>query len=409
MSRPDLSITAYFDFPFSADAFTLNDPTRGLLDGTTYKLDSATPVELADESTSLNIRRGSDAKLFPDAEAGSGVLTIKNFDRTFDPLYTSSPYFGNIVPGRRLTVTSGGVTIFDGRIEDYDLSYEVSGFSTVTVRFADGLATLARQDLDSFTATASQTAGQRLADIVDRPEVQWPYARDFDTGVSALQADSVSWGTNTLDYCRTVAKSDVGLLFVSRGGVLTFRDRHANLNDAAEVLFADDGTGIKYQRIEAAYGSELMFNRVSVQRVGGSPQTVLDLDAQLSYGVRTYSLPSLLVDTDAQALDMAAFILGQYTDPQYRIAEVEVELAALSDEQQAQVLGLDIASVVRVLFTPNGVGAEVDRYCIVYGIEHTITPATHTVRLSLGDVAQRSTVQLDDAVFGRLDSNLLAF
>lgn len=409
MSRPALSITAYFDFPFTAEAFTLNDPVRGELDGTDYRLYSATPVELADDGTYLTIRRGSDASLFPDAEAGSGVLSLLNMDRTYDPVHTSSPYFGNITPGKRLTVQSAGVTIFDGRIEDYDLSYDTNRVSTVTAKFADGLATLARQEFDDWTATASQTAGERLGDVLDRLEVQWPYARDLDDGVSTLQGDTVSWGTNVLDYCKTVAKSDVGLLFVSRDGVLTFRDRHAGLNDGAEVVFADDGSGIKFQRIETSYGSELLFNRVGAQRAGGASQTVIDLDAQLSYGVRSYTLPTLLLEDDGQVLDLANFVLGQYADPQYRVAELEIELARLGVDEQAQVLSLDIASIVRVLFTPNGVGDQVDRYCVVYGIEHTISPALHTVRLFLGDVAQRFAFQLDDTVFGRLDANSLAF
>ena len=46
--------------------------------------------------------------------------------------------------------------IFVGRVQDWNFSYDVSGRSMATMLCADGLATLARQELDTFTATASQ-------------------------------------------------------------------------------------------------------------------------------------------------------------------------------------------------------------------------------------------------------------
>ena len=42
-------------------------------------------------------------------------------------LNASSPYYGNIIPGRRVDILAGGVTVFTGRIQDWNYSYDVSG------------------------------------------------------------------------------------------------------------------------------------------------------------------------------------------------------------------------------------------------------------------------------------------
>ena len=122
------------------------------------------------------------------------------------------------------------------------------------------------------------------------------------------------------------------------------------------------------------------------------------------------------------------------------MTSLTVELAALSQAQQDQVLALDLTSPVDVTFTPNGVGeptflvaendddlvteggvdlaadtadlpAPITRNCVVEGISHSISAGgtTHVVTLSLGDALFTSLFVLDDAEFGVLDDDVLAF
>ena len=247
MALPTYTVIVYFDFPFSPTALTLDDATRGKLDDATYTLYASTPIDVTDDVTSVSINRGQDSQLFPDAVAGTAVITLNNDTscslgaRTYDPQNTESPYYGNIIPGRRVDIYANDVLIFVGRVQDWNFSYDVSGRSMATMLCADGLATLARQELDTFTATASQAPGARIAAIIDRSEVQWPAARALDTGVSTLKGDTVAFGTNVLQYLNTVVKSDVGLLYVAKDGVLTFKDRHAALNASGSVAFSKAG------------------------------------------------------------------------------------------------------------------------------------------------------------------------
>jgi hypothetical protein len=440
MPAPDTTVTIYFDFPFAPTAFTLDDPVRGELDNTTYKLYAATPVDVTSDVNSVVIRRGSESQLVPTINVGSATVQLNNEDRLYDPTYASGPYFGNIIPGRRVTIASGGITVFDGRIEDWDFTYDVSGRSVAVIECVDALGVIGRQDLDTFTATAGQTVGPRLTAVFDRAEVQLPSARAIDTGISTLQGDVVDFGTNVLNYCQDVVASEIaGWLFASRTGVMTFRSRHAALNATATIVFGGT-SGIGFRDIQTSYGSEQLFNRVSVGIKGGGTATVLAIDSQFSYGIRAYSAPSTLLADTGQATDAAAYLAGIYAQPEFRVASITVELAALTSAQQAQVLSLDISSVVSVEFTPNGVrltgdeaaleilqdsefwiDANIDdlparvsssltRSCIVSGISHDrLTNGSHTVTLSLGDADRRSFLQLDDTVFGRLDSNVLAF
>jgi hypothetical protein len=410
MPTPATTVTAFFDLSATGgDFFTLDSPTKGVLDGATYTLAGDVATDITADAMRVSVRRGRDSQLFEDIPAGTASVQLQNRTRTYDPNYAASPYAGNVRPGKRVTIASAGVSIFDGIVGDWDLEYEVGGQSLAFAQCVDALGQLGRMEFDAWTATASQTAGPRITAVLDRPEVAFTANRSIDTGVSVLQGDSVSWGSNVLNYLQLVTRSDLGRFYASRTGVVTFRDRLDPLNVGAAVTFADDGTGVPFQGIAMSYGSELLYNRVGIDREGGTLQTVTDAASQALYGASSLSQRGLLLNSDTQSLDMANYLLGIYDSPELRVAELVVELAALDPAQQASVLGLDIASVISVTWTPNGIAPSLSRSCIVEGIAHDITPDSHTVTLSLGDADRRSFLQLDDAVFGVLDTNVLAF
>jgi hypothetical protein len=434
MPTPATTVTAFFDLSATGGAFfTLDDPTKGELDNVTYTLAGDIATDITADTMRVSVRRGRDSQLFEDIPAGTASVQLQNRTRTYDPTFdgatfaltdesgyaltdgsglslldvSSSPYAQNIRPGKRVTIASNGISIFDGIVADWDLDYEVGGMSLAFAQCVDALGQLGRMEFNAWTATASQTAGPRITDVLDRPEVAFTANRSIDTGVSVLQGDSVSASSNVLNYLQLVTRSDLGRLFASRSGVVTFKDRTAAPTALVSVTFADDGTGVPFQGIAMSYGSELLYNRVSIDRVGGSRQTVNDSASQALYGASSLSESGLLMNSDAQSLDMANILLSAYKDPELRVAELVVELGALTTANQLDVLALDMASVVAVTWTPNGVGTEVSRVCIVEGIRHDVTPDSHTVTLSLGD--RRTFVTLDDASLGRLDFNVLSF
>lgn len=410
MVAPTTQVFAYFDLSATGgNYFTLDSTVKGKLNSATYKLAGDVATDISSYVTSLSISRGRDSQLFADMPAGRWRVVLKNMDRRFDPLYASSPYAGNIVPGKRVQVVSGGVVIADGSVEDWNYDYDPSGYSTTVMDCGDALTQLAAAQFTGWSPTAGDTTGVRISSALDLTEVAYTLNRDIDSGVSTLQADTVAWGTNVLAYLNLVASSDLGWLFASAGGSLTFRDRHANLNAVAAVQFDDVGTNVPYTGISVAYGSEKLFNRVGIERVGGSQQTSESTASQATYRVRSLTQTGLLLEDDTQSADMASYLLGIYADPELRISSLTVQLAGLTESQQRQVLGLDLISLVSVTFTPNKIGTAITRTCIIEGISHNITPESHVVTFALGDVDRRATLRLDDTVFGRLDYNVLTF
>lgn len=406
MTQPSYQVIVYFGTTATASTtFTLDDPTRGVLDSPTYTLGGDTGTDIAGDAFYINAPRGRTSLIFENIDAGTAVVQLINRTRKYDPLYAAGPYYGNLKPGKRVTILANGVPIFDGKVTDWNLSYDVSGESIATLYAEDALGTIGRQALNAFTATASQTASSRLTSVLNRSEVAWSGgARDFDTGVSTLQADVVTAGTNVLNYCQLVAKSDGGVFFASRVGVLTFRDRRANITGAPAVTFADDGTGTEFGEVGVSTGSDNFYTRVIVARQGGTAQTYTTASAT-DDGLPTLTMSGMLQDSDAQALDMATYLATVYATGEARVSSVGVDLAGpgMTSTQIQTILALDLNNVVRVKWTPNQVGTQIDAKSTIAGIRHVITPSSHMVTMTLDKYDNRAPFILDSTTNGVLD------
>ena len=400
MTKPTLDVTVAFGG--TATAVGLFVLGSSLLGGTDV-LGGDIAVSVAADVRQVSFSRGRTAQIFEAIDAGTGVVELNNHDRQYDPLHTGGDHYGAFNPGRAVAITANGLPIFTGRVADWNINYETSGQALASLQFEDGLAILGRQQFDEWTATASQTAGTRLTDVLNRSDVAWPGGtRNLESGVSTLQGDLVTWGSNVLNYCQLVAESDVGTLFISRDGILTFYDRHHSAGGTAAVTFADDGSGVGFQGVQIAFGSETYYTRVSVDREGGIAQTVAVGDE--SDGIRSLAVTGLLLESDTDSLRMATFLANTYSTGEPRVSAIEVMLddELMTTDEMTSVLTLDIGSLVAVTFTPRGVGDPVSQTLVVQGISHDITPETHVVRLALGVFVNRYPFILGDAVYGVL-------
>jgi hypothetical protein len=376
--------------------------------------DDGAGVEVQTDAFGIAIRRGRSREL-DEFETGTCTVSLRNFDRTYDAFNAAGVYYGDLTPGKRIEVDVWGQRVFAGLIEDWDLDWSVDGEATATIYAEDALGQLARREFDAWTPPAGQTAGERLELMLNRDEIAFGYNYDFDAGVSTLQGDSVTWGSNALNYAQLVVKSDQGRLFASRYNLLTFQDRHHLVSGATPtVTFADDGSGVKFHGITAQVGSELLFNYVGVDREGGTLQTIVDATSMGAYGVRSLSLPGLLMDSDIQSESMAEYLCYLYKDPTARIASISVKVhddAHLDELDRTQASGLEIGDLVSATWTPGGVGDPVGETLIVEGIDHDVTAAEHFVTVRLGPWTQSSVFILDDDVYGVLDTGpgLLSF
>ena len=184
MPAPATTVTAFFDLSATGGAFLTLDSTanKGKLDNAAVILAGNIATDITADTMRVSVRRGRDSQLFDDIPAGTASVQLQNRTRTYDPNYTSSPYAGNVRPGKRVTIASAGVSIFDGIVADWNLDYEPSGQSLAFAECVDALGQLGRMEFDAWTATASQTTSPvapRLGDLLIGPSGPSPMATEL--------------------------------------------------------------------------------------------------------------------------------------------------------------------------------------------------------------------------------------
>ena len=171
------------------DYFTLDDATKGVLDGATYKLAGDVLVDVTSRVRSVQVRRGRSTQL-ERFTAGNANLALGNADRALDPLNAASPYFGSIKPGKEITVERDGKAIYSGNVADWNFSYDLSGDSLALPSAVDGLAIVSQQTRTPGTAT-SQKTGARVSAVLT--EIGWPLPqRSISTGLDPDTATAVA-------------------------------------------------------------------------------------------------------------------------------------------------------------------------------------------------------------------------
>lgn len=385
----------------------LDDPVKGILGSTTYLLGGTTFYDITEDITSFNINRGKSRQL-DRYNAGRASIQLNNMDRKYDPLNADGIYFGQIIPRRPIRISVNDERVFTGTIDDWDLTYQLSGLSLAQASASDNTYLLANQSLPEIVQT-SQYSGARVNGVLTNSQVNWPAViRDVDAGKTLLQADTVTEGTNVLQYIQSIAESEPGSFFITKNGAARFRDRwgYASTED---LVFSDDGVGIPYRNIQVIYGSELLFNQVTVTQKNGVTVVAEDSQSQEDYGILALQLSDLLMETSEDAALLAVYLANKYSEPVYRFETLDIQVEKLSLEQKAKVMALDLGGAVTVEFTPNQIGSPIIRSVEVINIQHNVTPSTHIIKFGLGSL-EGAAWKLSDPIFGKLDvGNALAY
>ena len=72
------------------------------------------------------------------------------------------------------------------------------------------------------------------------------------------------------------------------------------------------------------------------------------------------------------------------------------------------MLGLELGDVIKIVFTPNGIGSPIEQFGEVIRFDNQITRDRHDVVIGVESLDWTFLV-LNDLVFGTLDDNNLAF
>jgi hypothetical protein len=348
-------------------------------------------------ATSVTISRGLSRQL-DRFTTGTANLTFTNQTRIFEPENTYSSLYPYIKPKKNMlisTVVAGSTAVqFTGRISDWDFSYQTEGAAVASASCVDGFDEFSGQLISGHTPVAQKT-GERIAAILNRSEVNWPLAnRSLDTGSQTLQADVIEEGRDVLEYLNIVSSSEPGLLYMTKENYIEFKDRTAgSINTAyfgaTVVVFSTQANDeqIGYTDIAFTYGSDFLYNRVSVSSLGIETQVGNNATSQSEYGVNNLELNGLLLPLGAQGTSDAQALAGYYSliygEPDFRIDTISVNLGALNATKQSQVLDIDIGDTIRVYFYPtvavSSIPTVIDENLIVIGIRHNIRPDQHTM------------------------------
>ena len=399
---------------FTANEFTLDDLVRGILDS--GQLGGAvTLTDVTNDVQNVAISRGRSKDL-DSFFTGSCAIKLLNNERKYENTNTSSPYYPGIEPFIIMHVdatTDGGSTyedLFVGFVADINLSYPDTNNSFATFTGFDAFMKINNTELvdQDFTSTDS---GTLINNILNSDTVKFSTGnRDIETGISNMQALS-NITDNTLSILQTIERSENGLLFMSKSGKLTFKNRHTTFPSSASMTFSDDGSDIPYNSVDYINDDNEIYNVINLTRTGGSTQTKEDTGSQLKYLIRTLTRTGLLNDNDAEVSDAALFLLGKFKDALLRFDNLEVNLKDIGTSSQNSILASEVGDIVNIELTPPGSGSpsQITSLEILDSITYSVTPDTFKVNYKLSKADQQAFMRLDNTLFGILDTDKLGY
>lgn len=392
--------------------FTLDDPANGILD-TNILSDSTTPalvVDLTDSTRRISIRRGRNVAR-DIYESGSCVVRIYDPLGNFNPQNTSSPYYGQLEPLRKLRIsaTVGGTNyyLFSGYTTSYAYSYDqAENMAYVDISANDAFRLFNLANVVTITGqVAGQDTGTRIDKILDT--VSFPTTmRQIDTGNTLTIADPATLRTS-LSALQNCEFSEQGAFYVLANGDVIFRNR-ANVISSAGVspIAFNQTTGIPYSNLKFAFDDKLIINSATITKSGGSPQTVQDATSIATYFPHSISVSDLVVDTDAEALNIASIYVATRSSTTIRIDEMSVDLMNPS-VPTATLLDLDyFDNVVITNLQPDG--STIIKNLQVQGIAHDITPNNWVTTLTTLEPIVDGFL-LDNTTYGILNDDILSY
>jgi len=357
---------------------------------------------------SVSTRRGKST-LQGKFTAGQMTVLFDNRSRAFDPKYTSSPYYGSIVPRRRIVfsitnpVDSSNWTQFTGWVDDWNLSYDISGDSTSTAQCSDAFTILSNQNV-TLTAPTTELSGDRMRRVLNSSSVAFPSEYQL-LSPGAFTMGTADYSGNALDYLQNVSDSEAGSFYVNESSQLTFWDWNAMVAFMASpwlIFSSSPGTStLPFHGLEVQYGTEELVNNVTVTSAAGTV-TVQDTTSQQSYRIASESYP-VLTSNLTQMTTLANFYITNYANPRYRVSQLTLSL----DDPRIQnvdnkgpkgvkglsyVLRTKISEGCQITWTPNNIGTAITQTASIIGIDIDATPESCTITYSIAGEDTRSYI-----------------
>jgi len=392
--------------------FIIGDPVSGVL-GVGILADSSTPAliaDLTDQTRQITIRRGRNVTR-DTYEAGNATVRIFDPNSDFNPQNTASPYYGQLTPLRKLRISAvySGVTyyLFSGYTTDYAYSYDQSeNVGYVDINASDAFRLFNLAAVSAITGQAAgQDTGTRIAKILDT--VQFPTSmRQLDVGDSNTQADPATRRTSlsAIQNCEIVEQ---GAFYLSAEGNTVFKNRTNTISSAGAAPIAFNQTGgIPYKNLKFAFDDKLIVNVTNATRTGGTTQQATNTASVATYFPHTNTYTDLVVQTDAEALNIASLWTATRAATTIRIDEMTINLNDPSVPQNT-ILAMDYFTNVTITnIQPND--STITKTLQIQGVKWYITPTKMTATFTTLERINDGFL-IGNSTYGVLGQDILAY
>ncbi len=362
---------------------------------------------------SASVKRGKSSDL-NKFTAGQLTVVLDNRSRAFDPDYVSSPFYGAIVPRRKITFSiSAGTgmnketfTQFTGYVDSWSFDYDLNGDSIATIAASDAFTVFARQII-TLTSPTSELSGERIRRVLTNSRVAWDTAKYLPSG-GAFTTDAVSYSGNALEYMQSVALSEDGVFYVRGDGVVIFWGWNAftlGMRDPDRSIYfidrweSSDPTApwLPFSNLSVDYGTDQLYNYATVTGAAGTV-TSQNTTSQTANGIASVDYAAITAGT-AQMQVLADHLVTKYASPISRITNVGVNANGLYSAYPSDSTGLlavkkllkaEMGWTIAVTWTPNGIGDATAGGGIIVGKTVTASPERLDVSFDVGLQENRS-------------------
>lgn len=411
-----ITLKVVIDFSSGAGtgtALVLDDPTYGQLDYNCL-FDSVSPI-IDFSSQTLRVTANRARNLITDQyEAGTATVRLLDPDGQFNPQNTSSDLYTYLLPLRKVLISAeyDGTTYPVGfyYTTAYKYSYPTGQeVGYVDIECVDAFRLFNNANIATVPDSgAGQDSGTRINKILN--EAGFPTSmRDIELGNTTLQAEPTTTRP-TLEAIRNVEFSEFGAFYMAPNGDATYLNRESTIGaiGGTPTVFNQTGSGINYADIRFAFDDKLIYNDASFTPLGLATQNAFNQDSINTYFIHSKVRENLLMQTEAEALDLARSFVASRKDTSIRIDAITLDLTT-PDYHDGIIAALTLDYFAPVSITNiQPAGSEITQLLQVQGIAHEITPNNWRTTFATFEPILDGFI-LDNTIYGKLDTSVLSY
>jgi len=243
----------------------------------------------------LNWDRGRDFANNLTGNSASGTLraVLKNTSGIFSPFKTDGALYGNLIPGRKVSLQMGAgafpytfpilfnQTQWTGYLKSVVPFPDLHGGDFAVLEAIGSLGYLNQKTIKIAPQTSRNT-GTAIGDILDASG--WGASdRDLDTGNTTITRFTIPAKTNTIDALRMVENSENGFVSETKDGKIKFEKRQARQVDTeattsqGTLTDASATDNFRFSMIEQEDSIRNIFNEINVDIKNFETQSDADI------------------------------------------------------------------------------------------------------------------------------------